>query len=140
MELEISRVLKQTEKAFQSLQQRLPQSSAWQRERVQLQQELTALQEASLIYYRYFQELYESRDRFWMGYRTGAQCYKFLYDAAYIPVGAVRTALSIGMKQATLSPYLLGIRLGWKLSAIQEKLERLLENSQSAPPSIKKVS
>lgn len=129
-ELELSWTYQNAEQSLATLAQQLHPSPRWQLEQEKCQQELQVVEEAIAIYHRYFQSFYESRDRFWSGYRLGSQCCNFLHDAAYIPVNTMRMALNLSLQQAALSPYFLGIQVGWRLNNLQKKLKYHLATSQ----------
>lgn len=131
VELEISKVYQHNQQTFTALQRQLPPSPHWQLEQLKLQKEFATIEEAIAIYHRYFESFYESRDRFSIGYQLGWHCSNFLQDAAYFPVEAIRTALKLELNQAALSPYFLGIQIGWKLSHLQQKLERFFKQSET---------
>ncbi|MEC4805334.1 MAG: hypothetical protein SAJ72_13845 [Jaaginema sp. PMC 1080.18] len=129
-ELELSWVYQNAVQNFSMLQQQLHPSAHWQLEQEKCHKELEVLQEAIAIYHCYFENFYESRDRFWVGYRLGLQCCSFLHDAAHVPVRAIRMALNLSLQQAALSPYFLGIQIGWRLSNLQKKLKSHLADSE----------
>ena len=69
----------------------------------------------------------QSHEQFYQGYKVGIQCNLVLYDASQIPIKQVKQALELNLNENCVSPYLLGIKVGWRLAVIKQRLTRAFQ-------------
>ena len=68
---------------------------------------------------------------FIQGYQVGRECNQVLYDASQIPVQEVKMALALDLNQNTVTPYLLGIQVGWRVGGVEQSLTRFLPDEKT---------
>lgn len=87
--------------------------------------EFSKIRELIAFYDSYYSEQgSKSNEQFYQGYTVGKQCNLVLYDASQIPVKQVKKALELNLNENFVSPYLVGIQLGWRLALIKQRLTR----------------